>query len=593
MAKDLTKQTLHFYWRHVRQHKKLFIPLVIVMPAALFFNNYASAWIISQVINKLTTSHIAANVLWPTFTPWIIAYIGSVILGELVLWRMTLYLLWKLETHVVYALNRTSFDTLASQSLEFHNNRFSGSVVSQVNKFSSAYTQLMDTFIFNVVPLVASFIFVFVILGPQLPVFTLGIAALAMAFMIIATFSFKSIRHLNIQETESQVKLSGHLADSITNIMAIKSHSSEYLEKERYDHLNTDAKHASLRVMRAIIKRDVGFGTVITAISSLAFIMLIGGKGWFHVEIGTLVLAMTYSTQILSQLWNFNNILRGTNRAFGDAQEMTKVFGTVKSVVDAPEAVALRVKKGAIDFDDIVYRHADAPKDDALFNALSLAIKPGEQIGLVGQSGSGKTTLTKLLLRFADINSGQILIDGQNIAGITQASLRAHIAYVPQEPMLFHRSLRENIAYGNPDATERQIRRAARQANALDFIKKLPEGLDTTVGERGVKLSGGQRQRIAIARAILKDAPILVLDEATSALDSESESLIQDALTRLMKGRTAIVIAHRLSTIAKLDRIVVLENGAIKEQGSHAELVKKRGDYAKLWSHQSGGFIDE
>lgn len=208
-------------------------------------------------------------------------------------------------------------------------------------------------------------------------------------------------------------------------------------------------------------------------------------------------------------------------------------------------------------------------------------------------SGSGKTTLTKLLLRFADVNKGEILIDGQNIRDITQTSLREAIAYVPQESSLFHRSVYDNIAYGRPGSTREEVLKAARLANADEFIKKLPDGYETMVGERGIKLSGGQRQRIAIARAILKDAPILVLDEATSALDSESEALIQGALTNLMKGRTSIVVAHRLSTIAGLDEIVVLDDGKIVEQGTHRELLKKGGEYQKLWSRQSGAFLDE
>jgi ATP-binding cassette subfamily B protein len=207
-------------------------------------------------------------------------------------------------------------------------------------------------------------------------------------------------------------------------------------------------------------------------------------------------------------------------------------------------------------------------------------------------SGSGKTTLTKLLLRFADMQDGEVLIDGQNVSDVRQVSLREKIAYVPQETALFHRSIAENIAYGKPDATMKEIVRAAKLANADEFISKMPDGYDTLVGERGLKLSGGQRQRIAIARAILKDAPILVLDEATSALDSESEALIQDALEKLMKGRTSIVVAHRLSTIASLDRIVVLEDGKIIEQGSHAELLEKHGAYDHLWSRQSGAFLE-
>ena len=218
----------------------------------------------------------------------------------------------------------------------------------------------------------------------------------------------------------------------------------------------------------------------------------------------------------------------------------------------------------------------------------------GERIGLVGVSGSGKTTLTKLLLRFADVQKGEILVSGQNIKDVTQESLRKNIAYVPQETSLFHRTIAENIAYGKPGATMQEIIWAAKQANADEFIQDLPKGYETLVGERGIKLSGGQRQRIAIARAILKDAPILVLDEATSALDSESEALIQDALEKLMKGRTSIVIAHRLSTVAGLDRIVVMANGKIVEQGKHADLLQREnGVYAGLWGRQSGAFMEE
>jgi len=252
------------------------------------------------------------------------------------------------------------------------------------------------------------------------------------------------------------------------------------------------------------------------------------------------------------------------------------------------------VRQGAISIQNVVFDHEEKDSPNAaLFNNFNLEIKPGEKIGLVGRSGSGKTTVTRLLLRFMDIDSGKISIDEQNITAITQSDLRSAISYVPQEPLLFHRSLSENIAYGRPDATTEQITQAAKNAHADEFIRTLTDGYETLVGERGVKLSGGQRQRVAIARAMIKDAPILVLDEATSALDSESEILIQDALWKLMEGKTAIVIAHRLSTIQKMDRIVVMDKGTIVEQGSHKELLAKNGVYAKLWAHQSGGFIEE
>lgn len=258
-------------------------------------------------------------------------------------------------------------------------------------------------------------------------------------------------------------------------------------------------------------------------------------------------------------------------------------------LVDTSDAV-LNVSRGVITFDHISFAHDDDP-NRVLFRDFSLQIEPNQKLGLVGTSGAGKTTLTKLLLRFYDPTSGAILIDGQDIRMVTQESLRQQIAYVPQEPLLFHRSIRENIAYGRPEATQDDIILAAKQAHAWEFITQLPEGLETVVGERGVKLSGGQRQRIAIARAILKDAPLLVLDGATSALDSESEALIQQSLETLMQGRTSIVVAHRLSTIAALDRIVVVDKGHIVEEGSHDELLARGGIYARLWSRQSGGFL--
>jgi ATP-binding cassette subfamily B protein len=287
-----------------------------------------------------------------------------------------------------------------------------------------------------------------------------------------------------------------------------------------------------------------------------------------------------------------SSMMQRINRALGDAAQMTQILDEPRLVEDAPDASELAVTDGAIDFEHLGFRYHDAAEDDRVFDDLTLHIPAGQRVGLVGRSGSGKTTLTKLLLRLDDVQDGRVLVDGQDISRCTQQSLRRQIAYVPQEALLFHRSIRENIAYGRPDATEEQIREAARQANALEFIDRLPQGMDTMVGERGVKLSGGQRQRIAIARAILTDAPILVLDEATSALDSESEALVQQALERLMHGRTSIVVAHRLSTVASLDRIVVLSNGKIVEDGTHAELSRAGGEYERLWDRQTGGFLE-
>jgi ATP-binding cassette subfamily B protein len=333
-------------------------------------------------------------------------------------------------------------------------------------------------------------------------------------------------------------------------------------------------------------------GSMNRTISATALLIAVIAVMKFNADIATVFLIFNYTAITVDQLFSFsNNSLRSYNRAIGDTSEFVETLGQEAEVQDPETPQKLRMGRGTIEFKNVTFKHNGA--DTPIFNKLNLKIKPGEKVGLVGHSGSGKTTFTRLLMRFSDIQSGEILIDGQNIANVTQEDLHTQIAYVPQEPLLFHRSIRENIAYGRLEAEQAAIEATAKMASASEFIDTLPQGYDTLVGERGVKLSGGQRQRIVIARAMLKNAPILALDEATSALDSESEILIQDALWKLMENRTAIVIAHRLSTIQKMDRIVVMDDGKITEQGSHQELINKGGTYAKLWAHQSGGFIED
>jgi ATP-binding cassette subfamily B protein len=311
----------------------------------------------------------------------------------------------------------------------------------------------------------------------------------------------------------------------------------------------------------------------------------------YGTNVSLLYLVISYTGAIVNQLLQFSRLIRNVNRSLGDSVEMTEILSITPEVTDPRRPEKNRIHRGEVSFKSVTFAYPENTQEP-LFQDLSFKIKPGEKVGLVGPSGGGKTSITKLLLRFMDIRDGTITIDGQDIARLRQADLRAQIAYVSQEPILFHRSLAENIGYGDLNANSRAIEAIAKLANAHEFISRLPQGYNTLVGERGVKLSGGQRQRVAIARAMLKNAPLLVLDEATSALDSESEVLIQDALWKLMEGRTAIVIAHRLSTIQKMDRIIVLDGGKIVEQGSHKELLTLGGTYAKLWEHQSGGFME-
>ncbi|HTG90036.1 MAG TPA: ATP-binding cassette domain-containing protein, partial [Vicinamibacterales bacterium] len=323
--------------------------------------------------------------------------------------------------------------------------------------------------------------------------------------------------------------------------------------------------------------------------NTLGLILALSLSGTMGASLEVVFITFSYYSTATRVMWEFNRIYRSLEGALTDAAQFADLLLDPPSVVDAETAEVLSPADYGVELREVCFRYS--PSQPLLFDRLSLPIPPGAKIGLVGRSGGGKTTLTRLLLRFSDIESGAILIGGQSIARVPQASLRNLIAYVPQDPSMFHRSIADNIRVGRPDATDADVRRAAGLAHAAEFIDALPAGYETLVGERGVKLSGGQRQRVAIARAILKDAPILVLDEATSALDSESEALIQDALWTLLAGRTAIVIAHRLSTVRRMDELIILDQGRIIERGSHDALLKSDGVYASLWAHQSGGFL--
>jgi len=589
---NTTRDTIRLYWHHVKKYPALASGLLIGTPITSFVHNFVPPLILANVIDRLSKGDYTKGDLWGSFGHDLVWYTILSIIGTVVLWRIIVIFVWTLENKVLRDINERIFSHLLRQSASFHANHFGGSLVSQTTKLSGAYIRLADTAVFQIIPLISAFVFTIVILLPRAPMFIGILLIFSVAYMISAVLITKKIRGLNAREATASSKQTGYLSDSITNVMAIKSFSGSTYEEKRYHEAAENTLERGMELMRHATRRDIYFSSVTTSVGVLALVMATAGVVLFDADMATVFLILNYTGIIIRQLWEFSGAtLRAYNRAMGDAKDMMEILSQEPEVLDPASPEPVRITAGAISFDKVIFSHDGA--DDALFENLNLHIKPGEKIGLVGHSGSGKTTLTRILLRFSDIDGGSITIDGQNIAAITQDDLRRSIAYVPQEPLLFHRSIRENIAYGKPDATDEEIRAAAQKANAADFIEKLPDGYGTMVGERGVKLSGGQRQRIAIARAILKNAPILVLDEATSALDSESELLIQAALNQLMEQRTAIVIAHRLSTIQKMDRILVLEKGTIVEQGSHAELVNKKGVYAQLWAHQSGGFIED
>ena len=583
------KEILSLFWRASSPYKhrrNLTIFFAIVTLAVTIF---VGPLIIAQLLSIVQHNQLHdSNNLWMLIGLYGVSQLWSSVIG----WRLVLYLAWTFETAMQRDLYVRCFSKLTNQTMFFHSSRFSVSLVSQTNKLSGATERFWDTIIWSILPLVISLIGSIIVLSTLLWQYALFLLVLSIVFSVVVYYGSKPMAKLNKKEAKASNKLSGQLADVLSNVLAVKSSGAEVTEQQRFKKTVNSWRGASLDTMHGFLKVSTVYSTINMSIKIGAIAFAVYAAQHNLVSIAAVYLIITYTSSVAHELWNMNGIMRSYNRIIGDAHEMVEILQTPTTLVDRSDA-KLAVTRGGIVMDNITFTH-DEGQGDTLFHDFSLNIQPGEKIGLVGSSGSGKTTLTKLLLRFADIDSGEIAIDTQNIAGVTQASLREQIAYVPQEPLLFHRSVRENIAYGRPDATDTEIERAAKKAGAYDFIIKLQDGFDTMVGERGVKLSGGQRQRIAIARAILKDAPILVLDEATSALDSESEVLIQKSLETLMKDRTSIVIAHRLSTIAKLDRIIVLENGHIVEDGSHEQLLaKKRGVYAKLWARQSGGFIEE
>ena len=595
------KRTLYYFVKTNWKYKWYLIALLITTPIVIFVRQILSPLVIANVIGILSgagpedfinNGNIFQIPLVQKILPQGIFLFLCQLVGSSIFGNLRFYLVWKMELLTINDLSIQCFDTINNQSMQFHSDRFSGSLTAQVGRFTRAYERLADQFIFNIIPLVVTFSSIFIILMNRAPMFAIGLMFFSVIFAIISSRSFKKIGKCNEREAAAQTRQTGQLTDSITNILSVKSYAQEKFERARYTKYQAETLAAGEASMRATIQRDVLFDAIFLLIDILMIGFIVIGAPVFALPVATVILIFQYSQTILMNLWDVSSIFKNFTRVFGDAHEMTLILDTVDTVVDEKGAKKLIVGNGSIHFDHINFKHADAKED--IFHDFNLKIKPGERVGLAGLSGSGKTTLTKLLLRFADVDAGAIKIDDQNIRKVTQHSLRKNIAYVPQEASLFHRTIADNIAYAKPDASMQEIKHAAKLANAAEFIEKLPNGYETMVGERGIKLSGGQRQRIAIARAILKDAPILVLDEATSALDSESESLIQEALLRLMRGRTSIVVAHRLSTISSLDRIVVLDNGKIIEQGSHDELLKlKGGQYKKLWNRQSGAFVEE
>lgn len=523
--------------------------------------------------------------------PYIIQFMLAWTIGEF-LWRVGLQFLSKMEVRGINALYNDAMIYLMEKDLAFFHDNFAGSLTKKVVGYAKNFEGLMDTFSMSIMTNVIPLFFVVYVLWRYSPWLVITLLVLvSLTFVALRPLIKRRQKLVAAREAASNVA-AGHVADVLANMDTVRAFARESFELESHDkhvwHFTRMVK-AAWDYHNTRIDAATSPFYIMTNTIGLALALMIGGNGQ---TLAVVFITFSYYSSFTRVLWEFNRIYRNIENAITEGAQFTELLLDEPAITDSPVTRPFAVSEGKIELKNVDFKYHDS-SGEHLFNRLNLEIKGGEKVALVGHSGGGKTTVTRLLLRFMDIDDGQILIDGQDIAKIKQDDLRSAIAYVPQEPAMFHRSLEDNIRYGKLDASDEDVRSAAKAAHADEFIQRLAQGYDTLVGERGVKLSGGQRQRIAIARAMLKNAPILILDEATSALDSESEKLIQDALWKLMQNRTALVIAHRLSTIQKMDRIVVLDQGEIVEQGSHKELLSTKGIYAKLWAHQSGGFLED
>ncbi len=510
-------------------------------------------------------------------------------LANIIVHRISDFFLIGMSVNISRKIYLECFKYLQQHSYRFFTNNFTGALIKKINKNVWAVDHITNIFVFDISSILLNIIFILVIIGMQNIYLSLILFVWIIIFMVVQYFLYKMNYSYEIEANLRDSKVSWLLSDTITNNMNIKTFASLEREYTWFDELvSKRRKITRIKRFRSMIIRTItGLFTVL--LEFLIFYFTIIFRQQWIVSIGLFVLLQIYIFKILDQMRSIGNVFRYLYQSFSESAEMLEILETPHEVVDTSKN-NLKVTNGKIEFQHVQFSYVPGTP---VFQGLDLKIKPGEKVGIVGQSWWGKTTVVKLLFRFFDIQWGKILIDDQDIAEVTQESLRGNISMVPQDPILFHRTLRENIAYGKPDATEEEIIAASKMARCHGFIIGFKEGYNTLVGERGIKLSWGERQRVAIARAILENKSILVMDEATSSLDSESEKLIQEAMDEVLRNKTAIVIAHRLSTIMKMDKIIVMEDGQIIEKWSHKELLAKEdGQYKKFRDIQSGGFIE-
>lgn len=577
------RDTIAVMFAHMRQYPWRTVTALV----AIFFAesiNVGSQWFYKRFIDALSATTRDPSGIYHT-----VGIIVSLHLLAWACWRVAGYTTGWLVPRVMTDLENTSFRYLIKHSYQFFADSFAGSLVRRVGRLSRAYADIIDVGQWRLLPLIISSSWILFFVSRRSPTIALAFLVWILLFIGLNFYSVRIRHRLRVERAAKDSEVTGALADALTNAVNIKLFTGFDREAERFGKLNEERRVLHTRSWWVGESNIVAQNILMFGIE----IIVMGGAVYFwsrgQLSVGDIVLFQTYLLALFNKLFDFGKVLRTIYEAFAEAEEMIQILKLPHGIKDKDGAKSLAVSRGEILLDGVTFRYQTG---QSVLKDVTMRVRAQEKVALVGPSGAGKSTIVKLLFRFYEVTKGKLFIDGQDVAKVTQDSLHEQISLVPQEPILFHRTLRENIRYGRPDASDEEVVEAAKQAHCHEFISGLEKGYDTYVGERGVKLSGGERQRVAIARAILKNAPILVLDEATSSLDSESEHLIQDALQHLMQDKTVIVIAHRLSTIMQMDRIIVLEHGSVADMGTHAELLRTEGGlYQKLWQLQAGGFL--
>ncbi|RSS44060.1 ABC transporter ATP-binding protein [Streptomyces sp. WAC08241] len=579
---------LRHYGRELLRLRRLTAPAMLLPALGNIGIFYVAPLVVAKLVGQVAGDGAGVDGIG-AHLPYVLGFAGVLLFSE-ALWRVGLHCLNRLDARGIEHLYVVGMDELFAKDSSFFHDNFAGSLTKRVLGFASRFEVFVDTLTFSIMGNFVPLLFASVVLWRYDPLLVVGLLTL-IAFTGVCVAPLIRRRQALVARREQAIaRVAGHVADSLTNMDTVRAFAAEDREAAEHRSRVAESRKLTLRSWdygNLRIDTLVAPMSVLTNVLGLVLAVTLGG-GEHGVE--AVIVAFTYYSNATRIMFEFNQIYRRLESAMTEAGQFTELLLEPPAVLDPEDPEPLAPRDAGVRFEKVTFAHAGAKP---LFEGLDLDVPDGAKIGFVGRSGGGKTTLTRLLLRMTDVDGGRILVGGQDIGRLRQADLRSMIAYVPQEPAMFHRSLRDNIAFARPDATDAEIRRAAGAAHVTEFVDGLPDGFDTMVGERGVKLSGGQRQRVALARAILRDAPVLLLDEATSALDSESEILVQEALWRLMEGRTALVVAHRLSTVAGMDRLVVLDRGRVVEQGTHQALLDAEGAYAKLWQHQSGGFLDD